>query len=494
MRKQFLLICAFILSLSINAQNKFTVDVWPNGLPNTNGIDYQSEDFAHQNYKPKMFVSLPDSDKATGRVIIILPGGGYGTLNQLNSLWNFRDSLVKRGIAGILLQYRMPRGKYEVPISDAEEAIRIVRRNAVKWHINQNDVGLLGLSAGGHLTTVVATHAYASARPDFQIPIYPDITFRKGIDTKTCQNFLGDDYNNQKVRDEYSSELQVRRHLTPPALIFASYDDATVPLVINEIAYFTALREKCVPASLHIYPSNAHGWIPNVGNFAYSKDFWVNFDSWLNNLFVPKNNALKVACIGNSITEGAGLYNQAVDAYPDQLQRILGTDYNVKNYGISARTMLLKGDLPYMKDFRWPDVQDFQPDVVVIKLGTNDSKKMNWRYGSEFKHDMQLMIDTLKNMKSRPKIFLAFPLPAFNESGNNNPGERTIRDSVIFNEIIPDIKALAEKNKLTIIDLNTPFQGHKYLLQADGIHPNEKGSKQMAEIVAPLIREIGDRR
>ena len=152
--------------------------------------------------------------------------------------------------------------------------------------------------------------------------------------------------------------------------------------------------------------------------------------TWLKNLPAPKADAQRVACIGNSITDGAGIDMAEVNGYPAQLQKMLGKDYYVKNFGVSARTMLNKGDHPYMKEQAWREALDFNPNIAIIKLGTNDSKAHNWQYGKEFAHDMQQMIDSLKRLPSSPKIYLMLPLVASNKMVNPND----INNTVIENE------------------------------------------------------------
>ena len=98
---------------------------------------------------------------------------------------------------------------------------------------------------------------------------------------------------------------------------------------------------------------------------------------------------IKIACIGNSITYGVGTRNPAKDSYPAVLGQMLGDGYEVRNFGVSARTMLMKGDNPYMKEERYRQALDYNPDIVTIKLGTNDTKPQNWRYKSDFKKDME---------------------------------------------------------------------------------------------------------
>ena len=167
--------------------------------------------------------------------------------------------------------------------------------------------------------------------------------------------------------------------------------------------------------------------------------------------------------------------------YPAILQNKLGDGYEVKNYGLSARTLLCKGDVPYMKEMGWRDALAFQPNIVVVKLGTNDSKTHNWVHKAEFGKDLQTMVDSLKALPSKPKIYLCSPIPAFKPSW-------TINDSVIVNGEIPVIKKVAKKNKCGFIDLHSKYTFADLMLD-DGIHPNGKGAVKMAEIIYEAISE-----
>src|SRR3954454_24795429 len=101
---------------------------------------------------------------------------------------------------------------------------------------------------------------------------------------------------------------------------------------------------------------------------------------------------LKVACVGDSITEGSGLGNPAVEAYPPRLQRLLGTNYVVTNFGVSGRTLLKKGDFPYWKELAFTNSLKSNPNIVIIQLGTNDGKPYNWVYGTNYVSDYKELI------------------------------------------------------------------------------------------------------
>ena len=189
--------------------------------------------------------------------------------------------------------------------------------------------------------------------------------------------------------------------------------------------------------------------------------------------------ALKVACIGNSITEGDGVKDRAKDSYPAQMQQILGSDYHVRNFGVSGRTLLRKGDYPYWNETAFQEAKDFQPNIVIIKLGTNDSKPQNWQYADDFVKDYQVFIDEFQALDSKPTIYLCYPVPAFAiQWGINN--------EIITKEIMPKIDEVAASKELKIIDLYAALEG-KGEYFPDDIHPNEAGAKIIAETIAGMI-------
>lgn len=433
--------------------------------------------------KANMIVCLPESDKATGRTVVVCPGGGYEGLAMENEGTNWIPFFTDRGIACMILTYRMPHGDLTLPVGDAEKAITTVRDSAEVWNINPYDVGIMGSSAGGHLASTLATHAPMKARPDFHILFYPVITMDENrTHAGSVRSFLGEKRHDRKYVELYSNELQVRRHVTPPALILLATDDTLVPPVPNGVAYFAALRNADIPAAMYAYAEGEHGFGSQT-NFVYHKQLLEDMTSWLDHLKAPRKDAVRVACIGNSITDGCGIDMSSTYGYPARLQQMLGDGYNVRNYGVSARTLLSKGDWPYVNEPEWTYAKDFRPDIVVLKLGTNDSKPHNWVHGDEFEADLRHMISQLKALDTKPEICLALPMKVWENSAG-------INDSIITNCIIPIIRRVAKKEKAHIIDLHTPFEGDRALIQADGIHPNREGAAKMAGIIAGEIKKL----
>ena len=431
--------------------------------------------------KANMVGYLPE--KPTGKAVVGCPGGGYTGLSMQNEGHDWAEYFNRQGIAYFVLTYRMPKGDRQLPISDAEKAMTTVRDSANVWDINPSDVGIMGFSAGGHLASTISTHSEFAARPNFSILFYPVISMNEKESHKgSCLNFLGmEGQKDGKLVKQYSNQHAVRRHLTPPAIILTANDDRTVPPVTNGLAYYSAMRREGNDCALYIYPTGGHGF-GYRSSFTYHQQMLNDLTTWLQAHHEPERDAIRVACIGNSITDGFGIDMATQLGYPAQLQQLLGNDYHVKNFGVSSRTMLNKGDLPYQNELAWRDALAFRPDIVIIKLGTNDSKPENWQYNKGFKDDLQQMIDALRANKNNPRILLCTPIPAFKPTWN-------INDSVIVHGITPIINKVAKKNKLQVIDLHTLYANDGDKMIDDGIHPDARGARRMAEIIADQLKK-----
>lgn len=191
---------------------------------------------------------------------------------------------------------------------------------------------------------------------------------------------------------------------------------------------------------------------------------------------------IRVACIGNSITYGAFITNREKNCYPAQLQYYLGEEYEVKNFGVSGRTTLSKGDLPYIKTDQFKESQEYLPNIVLIKLGTNDTKPQNWIYKDEFMNDYQALIDTYRNLDSHPRIILLTPVRCF------LPDDAQIKAKFIANDVRPMVEQLAWKNNLEIINLFNLF-GDQWTAHymPDKLHPSSIGAGMMAQKIGEYL-------
>ena len=265
----------------LSAQNTFELPLWPAGAPNSSGLTGTEEDLEGGRVANviKPSITVYKADKPNGMAIIMCPGGGYARLAMNHEGHDMAPWLNAQGITYIVLKYRMPNGHYEVPLSDAEQAIRLVRQHAKEWNIRPDRIGIMGASAGGHLAASLATlYSSNETRPDFQILFYPVISMVPGVTHGgSRQNLLGNNPS-QELEDNYTLEKQVNER-TPQAFIMLSADDGAVPPA-NGIHYFEALLQHQVPATLHVYPTGGHGWGFRDA-FTYKRQWTGELEKWL---------------------------------------------------------------------------------------------------------------------------------------------------------------------------------------------------------------------
>ncbi|MEO7932075.1 MAG: GDSL-type esterase/lipase family protein [Chthoniobacterales bacterium] len=180
---------------------------------------------------------------------------------------------------------------------------------------------------------------------------------------------------------------------------------------------------------------------------------------------------IRVACVGDSITQGVGAENGK--SYPSQLQELLGDDWEVGNFGVSARTLLRKGDFPYWKENAFRQAQDFQPDAVIIMLGTNDTKPQNWTHKDEFAADYTDLIQTFLALPTHPRVFVCRPVPV-PEPGNFGINETNIQEEIKM------LDRIIEAQPATLIDMHAALADHPELFP-DRVHPNTTGAGLMAQ-------------
>lgn len=274
-------ICILIFLSSIIYAQPFTLRLWTDSVPGSK----KSVDYIEHKYKPwgitdciekisnpEIIVYLPPVNNVTCTAVLIIPGGGYNYVAMEHEGTYIANWLNNNGIAGIVLKYRLPSDKIMKekkigPLQDAQEAMRLIRRNASQWGINPKMVGVMGFSAGGHLAATLSTHYKEkvydvkdsiSARPDFSILVYPLISFNSAIThLSTRQNLLGNNPTNSEIK-HYSIELQTTKETPPTFLVHSTNDDAVS--VLHSILYFESLHKYKIPTELHIYQNGGHGY------------------------------------------------------------------------------------------------------------------------------------------------------------------------------------------------------------------------------------------
>ena len=259
------LLCPFpflaLIALTVSAaaaENPERLPLWPSEAPVGDG----SVDPANA------FITIHPAPKPNGAAVIICPGGGYGGLVTGAEGHGIAAWLNGHGIAGIVLEYRLPKGRSEVPLLDAQRALRTIRHRAKGLALDPNRLGIIGFSAGGHLASTAGTHFDAgdaqstdpvermSSRPDFMILVYPVITMGSSAHGGSRTNLLGKDPTPELI-ERFSNEKQVTAQ-TPPAFLTHAADDKVV-VPDNSLHFYEALLAKKVPAKYLALPSGGHG-------------------------------------------------------------------------------------------------------------------------------------------------------------------------------------------------------------------------------------------
>ena len=190
---------------------------------------------------------------------------------------------------------------------------------------------------------------------------------------------------------------------------------------------------------------------------------------------------IKVACVGDSVTYGYGIRHRSKYNYPRVLQDLLGESYCVNNYGYSGRTVASTADRPYINEKLYRQSLDFQPDIVVFMLGSNDSKPFNWT--ENFGESYRAIVESYLALEKTPQFYIVIPTPVFPVDGEV---KYHISSNVLQNKIVPETRKIAAEMELPVIDMNLPFLGRPDLF-SDGCHPNKDGALLYAQIVHRAI-------
>ncbi len=270
------------LALILVMQNLYaqsTIDLYDGKVPNSKPYATQekwepqdSDTIVSLTSVPTLTLFLPDKAVANGTAVVICPGGGYWVTSIVKEGFAVAREFNRWGVAAFVLKYRIPNDSSMMdkkigPLQDAQRAIQLVRINSKKWNIDENKVGIMGFSAGGHLASTAATQFKQNhipnpdninLRPDFSIFIYPVISFQNSIGHIGSRDQLIGMNPDRKLADSFSNELQVNEN-TPPTFLVHASDDEDVP-AMNSIAFYEALRKFKIPAEVHIYKGGGHGF------------------------------------------------------------------------------------------------------------------------------------------------------------------------------------------------------------------------------------------
>lgn len=305
-------------ALTGNTEEPPSIPLWPKGAPYAHGETKTDQPFVD--------VYLPDEKLRNGAAVVVCPGGGYGGLaldHEGNQIAQFYNSF---GVTAFVLHYRLGTDEYHFPtqLADVQRAIRFARSQSTQYHIDPKRIGVMGFSAGGHLSSMAATKfdekAYdasdavdeVSARPDFAVLCYPVISMNSEFTHKgSRKNLLGAEKANDPIAaDHVSSDLNITDQ-TPPTFLFHTNEDTAVPPE-NSIRFYLGLRQHKVPAELHLYQKGPHGvglqtGDPILGTWGGHLKDWLRTNGFLTPADGPKRVAVsgKVSLNGTPVSWGS---------------------------------------------------------------------------------------------------------------------------------------------------------------------------------------------
>lgn len=299
-KPRFNLIVLFLLIVVLKTQAQDFIPLWPsNKIPDSKGLHLKDSIFNERIWQvatPGMYAFFPSKQENKGAAVVICPGGGYDHLAYVSSGIQLAKWYNTMGINAFVLNYRLPlspdlKERQIAPLQDAQRAMRIIRVNAAKWGIKTDKVGVMGLSAGGHVASTLGTHTEDVSsikdsldnipfNPDFMILISPVISMGKFAHPGSLKNLLGPNPS-KELLDKYSNELQVTTN-TPPTFIADAVNDKTVN-PMNSLLFYQALLTNKVPVSFHAFPQGGHAIA--LRNNPGSTELWTNLcEAWLNEM------------------------------------------------------------------------------------------------------------------------------------------------------------------------------------------------------------------
>ena len=187
----------------------------------------------------------------------------------------------------------------------------------------------------------------------------------------------------------------------------------------------------------------------------------------------PSSDAIRVACVGDSLTQSS--------VYPLKLWTQLGSNYRGRNFGVGSTTVSLDSETPYMNTSAFQNALEFQPEIVIIMLGTNDAQPSLHRYNASFVDDYLKLVDAFQRLSSEPEIWIVLPPPIFSDEGGK------ISPEYFKNTIIPLIEQVANETNLPLIDVHSALAGHSDYFP-DGVHPDIEGGKLIADEIYKALK------
>jgi len=491
-----LLLCVFALNALPAAP--LIIPLWPEGVPGLKasaGPEVEFDGRFTNIHNPTLTMYAPDIAKSSGTAVIFSPGGGYVRVGNGKTDAEWLNSL---GITVFVLKYRLDNYGHPAPLQDVLRAIRIVRSRAVEFNIRADRIGVMGGSAGGHLSACAATMWDApegktgnpldevSARPNFAALIYPVITMEDPFVHKGSRKALfGPDPAPEQIRS-FSLEKRVRTN-TPPVFIVATMADKSVP-VENSLKFYQALRDAAVPAEMHTYAAGSHGNSRNPQYGPTAKwpercEEWLRFNKWITPelhdfaVWEKEISAFEAADKTNRPPQGAILF---LGSSTIRLWKTLAQDFPdtpVINRGFGG------SEIVDSTHFAERIVFPYSPKQIIFRSGGNDLQ--NGKSAADVFANFKTFVATIHAKLPKTEI-------VFMSWNNSQSSWSSAKREQALNQLIADYAKTQPRVKyLDVADFCLDAKGlpRPELFQNDKLHFNPDGYKLLVERVRPALRK-----
>lgn len=405
--------------------------------------------------------------------IIYIHGGGW----QHGDLDVFKKqslSLASKGIAGIRISYPLiPQGGTFLLASKAiDEAVRFVRKQADSLQLDNSRFGFCGASAGAHLAALAAMRTTGCSLFIGMAGTYDLLTTKMdNFPQKELQDTFLQSTDTVVIKSA-SAFYQIPPRNIPACLLMHGTNDQIIDYSQSE-NFARELNKKGGRAEVILYKGVDHGVNSRTDTVLLQKTIQDMY-TFCSSIFCRK----RVACIGNSITYGV-LIDKATDVYPALLQQKLGSGFEVRNYGVPGASVQFTKDKTYMKTKQFDELLAFKPDILILKLGTNDSRPNEWSTEVFFYADYVRLVRELKRIGG--VVWLCSPIPPFGDKWKE-------RDTIVRKHVIPLIHKVAKEEGLQVIDLYHSYRKDSSYYFPDGIHPTSEGYKLISECVYKVLQ------
>ena len=197
---------------------------------------------------------------------------------------------------------------------------------------------------------------------------------------------------------------------------------------------------------------------------------------------------IKVACVGDSVTYGYGIWECHKNNYPSVLSELLGEEYHVSNFGISGSTIQDSGDQPYTATKAYRNSIDYEADILVFMLGSNDTKPENWNGEEAFRAAYTQLLDSYMQKDKKPTVYLCTPATAFFPEGITEGLSNYDVQPHLIEDVADIVRDIAKEKNLPLIEINNLTENRRELFGNDNVHPNKYGAKAIAEIIYEAIK------